>query len=112
MLLLEALLWSGLERSDKNKDNLFREAASNVSSCSTWQLKNKRLTHRFDAQASWQGNRWVISLFLSLRSTSLEIIVCPQNSSALVAAGSVRGRPRPSSPLCSFVSFVVKGLFP
>jgi len=46
--------------------NLFRDAASNVSSCSTWQLT--KLIHRFDAQASWQGNRWIIS-FLSLRST-------------------------------------------
>jgi len=58
MPLLEALLWSGLERSDKNKDNLFRDAASNVSSCSTWQLKN--WSTGSDAQASWQGNRWVI----------------------------------------------------
>jgi hypothetical protein len=41
MPLLEALLRSGLERSDKVKDNLFREAASNVSSCRTWQLKYK-----------------------------------------------------------------------
>lgn len=41
--------------------NLLRDAASNVSSCSTWQLTYKKLIHRFDAQASWQGNRWVIS---------------------------------------------------
>jgi hypothetical protein len=30
-------VWS---EATKVKDNLFRDAASNVSSCSTWQLKN------------------------------------------------------------------------
>ena len=49
--------------------NLFRDAASNVSSCSTWQLTYKKLIHRFDAQASWQGNRWVISFFCRFAPT-------------------------------------------
>jgi hypothetical protein len=70
--------------------NLLRDAASNVSSCSTWQLTYKKLIHRFDAQASWQGNRWVISLFLSLRSTPLASLVLSKLHSALDAAGSAR----------------------
>jgi hypothetical protein len=75
--------------------NLLRDAASNVSSCSTWQLTYKKLIHRFDAQASWQGNRWVISLFLSLRSKPLQIIVLRRILLHSLHGARRASRPRP-----------------
>ena len=43
MALLESVVLERFGAKRQDKDNLFREAASNVSSCSTWQLEYKRI---------------------------------------------------------------------
>jgi hypothetical protein len=66
------------------------------------------LIHRFDAQASWQGNWWIISLFLSLRAPPREWVV--RRKFVLLLIQQAR-RVVGFDFLCSFVSFVVQGLF-